>query len=241
MEKAIENGIHCSNKQTESASGDDFVFGENNLFVGISGLIGAGKSTLAKALGDEMGLPVHYEPVEKNSYLIDFYKDPQRYSFPLQLALLSERFSAQQQIVWGEKGGVQDRTIYEDIAFAYVLYKAGHMDKRDYRTYLKIFDQMARSMRHNTLIVHLDVSPDVALERIAMRNREFEKGITVDYLACLRDAYEELINRLSKSVPVFRIDWSKFGDSKIVARVIAEEYKKLSNVKHITIDEQKLP
>jgi deoxyadenosine kinase len=54
----------------------------NELFIGIAGMIGAGKSTLAKALGEHLDVPVYYEPVEDNEYLADFYRDTARYAFP---------------------------------------------------------------------------------------------------------------------------------------------------------------
>lgn len=107
-----------------------------NVFIGISGLIGAGKSTLATALGRELDLPVYYEPVRDNEYLQDFYSDMKKYSFPMQIHLLTKRFEQQQQIIWAGKGGVQDRTIYEDSVFARMLCNSGHMEERDYRTYV---------------------------------------------------------------------------------------------------------
>ena len=57
-------------------------------FIGIAGLIGVGKSTLAKSLGEHLGLPVYYEPVEDNAYLADFYADTARYSFAMQVLSL---------------------------------------------------------------------------------------------------------------------------------------------------------
>ena len=78
-------------------------------------------TTLAKALAEVMGLPVHYEPVTDNVYLEDFYKDMKRYGFPLQIYLLNKRYRQQQQIIWQGHGGVQDRTIYEDAIFAKML------------------------------------------------------------------------------------------------------------------------
>ena len=59
----------------------------SDIFISISGLIGAGKSTLATKLAEKMGLPCFYEPVMDNEYLSDFYRDPARYSFPLQVTL----------------------------------------------------------------------------------------------------------------------------------------------------------
>lgn len=58
----------------------------NDLFISISGLIGAGKTTLATKLGEKMDLPCFFEPVIDNTYLADFYKDPSRFSFPLQVS-----------------------------------------------------------------------------------------------------------------------------------------------------------
>jgi deoxyadenosine/deoxycytidine kinase len=62
----------------------------------------------------------YHEPVADNAYLEDFYKDKLRYGFPLQVYLLNRRFQQHQQIIWTGKGGVQDRTIYEDTVFAKV-------------------------------------------------------------------------------------------------------------------------
>jgi len=103
----------------------------------------AGKTTLATSLGKVLGLPVFYEEVIENEYLADFYKDMKKYAFPLQIYLLNRRFRQHQQIIWQGKGGVQDRTIYEDSVFARMLMESGNMDERDYRTYTELFNNMA--------------------------------------------------------------------------------------------------
>ena len=95
-----------------------------------------------------------------NIYLADFYQDMKKYSFPLQIYLLNKRFKQQQQIIWEGKGGVQDRTIYEDSVFARMLRDSGYMEERDFRTYMELFSNMSNFMKKPNIIVHLDVSPE---------------------------------------------------------------------------------
>ncbi len=162
------------------------------MFIGISGLIGAGKTTLATALAKVLGLPVYYEPVIDNEYLEDYYRDMDKYAFPLQVYLLNRRFKQHQQIVWGGHGGVQDRLIYEDTVFAKMLCRQGHMDERDYRTYISLFSNMSSFMKKPNIIVHLDVSPEESLRRIHMRSRGCESGIKLEFLQVQREVVSGL-------------------------------------------------
>ena len=156
---------------------NNLLMSEDN-FIGISGLIGAGKTTLAKALGKVLNLPVYYEPIIENEYLEDFYRDMKRYSFSFQIYLLNCRFRQHQQVLWNGTGGIQDRTLYEDSIFAKVLYEDGNMEEREYKTYLNLFKSMSNFMKKNTLIIHLDCKPEESLERIKRRARGSETGIT---------------------------------------------------------------
>ena len=210
--------------------GDDF-------FIAISGIIGAGKSTLAEALGQVTGLPVFYEPVIDNAYLVDFYRDMQRYSFQLQIYLLNRRFQQQQHLVWSGRGGIQDRSIYEDSVFATMLKDSGLMEQRDYDTYMSLFRNMSNFMRRPSLIVHLDVTPQQSLERIKQRGRAAEQQISEQYLVALSTAYERFLLDISKIVPVIRVDWNKRDNNiEAVAQRIKHEYEQLLNVKKITAD-----
>lgn len=96
-----------------------------NLFIGIAGMIGAGKSTLAKSLGEHLKIDVYYESVEDNEYLEDFYRDTARYAFATQIYLLNKRFQQHQLIIWRGRSAIQDRTIYEDSIFAKMLAESG--------------------------------------------------------------------------------------------------------------------
>ena len=195
-----------------------------DVFIGIAGLIGAGKSTLATALGNHLGLPVYYEPVADNDYLEDFYRDTARYAFATQIYLLNRRFAQHQEIIWRGGGGVQDRTIYEDAVFAKSLVDLGLMEARDYQTYLDLFKHMSNFMCKPNLIIYLDVKPEVSLERIALRSRDVESGITLEYLQALYAEYERFITDIARSVPVIRVDWDRFRDAEEMAELIERVY-----------------
>jgi deoxyadenosine kinase len=194
------------------------------LFIGISGIIGAGKSTLAKALGDHLDIDVYYEPVDDNEYLEDFYRDTPRYSFAMQVYLLNRRFQQHQEIIWRGRPAVQDRTIYEDSVFAKMLSDTGLMEPRDYRTYLQLFKNMSNFMCKPNLIVYLDVDPETSYERIRSRQRDVESGISIDYLQSLYDEYENFVRDISKVIPLIRVSWNEFHDAGEMAQEIKEEY-----------------
>lgn len=206
----------------------------DNLFIGISGLIGAGKSTLATALGKELGLPVYYEPVADNVYLKDFYVDMKKHSFAMQIFLLNKRFQQQQQIVWQGSGGVQDRTIYEDSVFARMLRDSGHMEDRDFQTYMELFQNMANFMKKPNIIVHLDLTPEESYRRIQMRNRDCETGIPLEYLQALHAAYEVFLADIARVIPVIKVDYSNFRTAEEMAQVIKREYVQIANIRHVT-------
>ncbi len=196
----------------------------DDLFIGIAGLIGAGKTTLATTLGEHLGLPVYYEPVADQEYLEDFYRDTARYAFSTQIYLLNRRFQQHQEIIWRGGGAVQDRTIYEDAVFAKTLVNQGLMEERDYKTYLELFKHMSNFMCRPHVIVYLDLTPESSLARVQQRNRDVESGITVEYLTALRAEYEVFIQDISKRIPVIRVNWEEYRDANEMAAVIEREY-----------------
>ena len=206
-----------------------------NLFIGIAGMIGAGKSTLAKLLGEHLEIDVYYEPVADNVYLDDFYRDTRRYAFATQIYLLNRRFQQHQEIIWRGRSAVQDRTIYEDSIFAKMLAGSGLMDERDYRTYSELFRHMSNFMCKPNVIVYLDVPPELSRERIKARGRENEKGISLDYLAALYAGYEEFIADISRVIPVIRVDYQRFATAEEMAEVIHREYMDHNFLRQVTL------
>ena len=205
-----------------------------NLFIGIAGMIGAGKSTLATALGEHLGIDSYYEPVADNEYLEDFYRDTKKYSFAMQVYLLNRRFQQHQEIIWRGRSAVQDRTIYEDSIFAKMLARTGLMDERDYRTYQQLFRHMSNFMCKPSMIVYLEVSPESSMERIRTRSRGVESEIGLDYLEALHRGYEEFIEDISRIIPVIRVDYERFATAEEMAEVIKREYLDHSFLREVT-------
>ena len=205
-----------------------------NLFIGIAGMIGAGKSTLATALGEHLGIDVYYEPVEDNEYLEDFYRDTRRYSFAMQIYLLNRRFQQHQEIIWKGRSAVQDRTIYEDSIFARMLAESGLMDERDYRTYSELFRHMSNFMCKPNVIVYLDVDPELSRERIRARGRAIEGSVSLEYLQALYEGYEAFVKDISRLIPVIRVDYDRFATAEEMAQVIRREYLDHSFLREVT-------
>ncbi|MBI4041837.1 MAG: deoxynucleoside kinase [Deltaproteobacteria bacterium] len=191
------------------------------MFIGISGIIGAGKTTLTEQLAELLGYQSIFEPVEENPYLDDFYEDTKRWSFSMQIELLSRRFDLHQRVVWSGGNCVQDRTIYEDTIFAKVLYDRALMDERDYSNYMRLFNVMRRFLVYPDIIIFLDVAPEIALERINSRGRQCEREIPLTYLQHLDSEYRKYIDDIGHFVQVLSIDWSKFQEANAVAEKIA--------------------
>ena len=194
------------------------------MFIGIAGIIGAGKSTLARSLAAHLGYDTYNEPVDDNPYLDDFYDDMNRWGAMMQIHLLFRRFEQHQQIVWKKKkGAVQDRTIYEDTIFARMLYEEGFIDERDYETYLGHFNIMKRFLVYPDILIYLRVSPETSLQRIQERGRGAENRITLEYMQKLYQGYESFITEMDYYTRTLTVDWNEYMETKEVAEMVKEK------------------
>ena len=208
-------------------------FGSSNKLIGISGIIGAGKSTLTESLGAIMKYNILREPVESNDYLSKFYSNMKKYSFPMQVYLLNHRFRQHQQMVWSDSNIVQDRTIYEDVIFAKMLHEAGLMEELDFKTYVQLFNNMTNFLHRPDLIIYLDVEPEEALRRVNERSRSCEADLTLQYLVHLKKGYEEWLDDIEGRIPVLRLDWNTYIDPKEVASKVQEAIN--TKIKGVTL------
>ena len=172
-------------------------------FLAIAGNIGVGKTLVTDLLGERLGWDTYYEPVADNPYLDDFYADMKRYSFHLQVFLLSKRFALQRKILESGRSVVQDRTIYEDTEiFARILYRRGFMDERDYHNYKDLFATMVSYLRPPDLILYLRAQPETIMQRIRARGRDCEKQIEEDYIRELHESYDLWAERIPLISPL---------------------------------------
>jgi len=166
------------------------------MHIAVVGNIGAGKTTLTELLAKHLGYQAHYEDVEHNPYLEDFYNDMKRWSFNLQIYFLNTRFQQIMDIQSNKKNIIQDRTIYEDAyIFAENLHDMGLMTSRDYENYRAIFDNLTSFIKPPDLIIYLRASVPTLVNNIQRRGREYEAGIRLDYLSKLNEKYKNWIDR----------------------------------------------
>jgi deoxyadenosine/deoxycytidine kinase len=169
------------------------------MHIAIAGNIGSGKTSLTSLLSKHYGWKAHYEEVDDNPYLVDFYEDMQRWSFNLQVYFLNSRFSQVNEIRKKGKTVVQDRTIYEDAyIFAPNLYDMGLMSKRDFDNYASLFELMSSLVQAPDLMIYLRASVPKLVEQIQIRGREYENNIRLDYLRRLNERYEAWIEQYQR-------------------------------------------
>ena len=186
------------------------------MHIAVAGNIGSGKTTLTTLLAKHYRYTPHFESVDDNPYLNDFYKDMQRWSFNLQVYFLNSRFA--QLIDLKEKGKpiIQDRTIYEDAhIFAPNLNSMGLMTKRDFDNYLLLFGLMESFVSPPDLLIYLRASVPTLVSQIQERGRDYEEAIRLDYLSRLNERYEAWISTYDKGeLLIIDVDDNNFHQSK---------------------------
>ena len=169
------------------------------MHVAIAGNIGAGKTTLTGLLAKHYKWEPHYESVDENPYLDDFYGAMERWSFNLQVYFLNSRFRQILEIRDSGKNIIQDRTIYEDAhIFAPNLHSMGLMPHRDYENYKSLFQLMERLVSPPDLLIYLRASIPTLVDQIHKRGRDYEHTISIEYLSRLNERYEAWISSYDK-------------------------------------------
>ena len=165
------------------------------MHIGIAGNIGCGKTTLTRKLSEHYGWTPRYESVTYNPYLEDYYSDIPRWSFNLEVYFLAQRFKDVLEISKSDEVIIQDRTILEGVhIFVENNYRMGNLSDRDYRTYMDLFDLMMSLVKEPDLLIYIKSSVPHLVSQIQKRGRDYEQGISLDYLAGLNGLYEKWID-----------------------------------------------
>lgn len=203
------------------------------MHIAIAGNIGSGKTTLTSLLSKHYGWEPHFEEVEDNPYLNDFYEDMQRWSFNLQVYFLNTRFAQVKEFQDNPNTIIQDRTVYEDAyIFAPNLHAMGLMTTRDFENYYALFKLMESFTAPPDLLIYLKASVPTLVNQIQQRGREYENAIRIDYLKKLNERYESFIASYQTENPgakllIIDVDNNNFNDNSedlgdIITRIDAE-------------------
>lgn len=186
----------------------------------LGGMIGLGKTTTAKMLGERLNVPVYYESVDDNRILPYYYQaspsDQLKYRYPflLQLAFLKSRYS-QVRLASKQKEAVLDRSIYEDAYFIEKNMEMGRMSETEAEVYKNLFNELMEEnggvhKKAPEVMVYLTVPFELALERIRRRGRSIEMGKeTEKYLRFLYEGYDNWFYSSYKASPSIVVDVSK--------------------------------
>ncbi|MCQ2266526.1 MAG: deoxynucleoside kinase [Bacteroidaceae bacterium] len=160
----------------------------------VAGNIGSGKTTLTRMLAEHYGWTPQYETVVDNPYLEDYYKDISRWSFPMEVYFLKERFRDMLDMDKEAKPIIQDRSIFEGVyIFAANNHAQGNMSDRDFETYMELFQLMLTLTHKPDLLIYLRASIPHLVSNIQQRGRDYEQSIQLDYLKGLNEAYEDFV------------------------------------------------
>ena len=196
-----------------------------SMHIAVAGNIGSGKTTLTSLLSKHFGWEAHFEDVDDNPYLNDFYNDMQRWSFNLQIYFLNTRFN---QILSFRRSGktlVQDRTIYEDAyIFAPNLHAMGLMSTRDFENYFTMFNMLSSLTQPPDLIIYLRASVPTLVRQIQKRGRKYEDNIRLDYLKRLNERYEAWVESYNMSkMLIVDVDSYNFIDKQEDLSVVMDK------------------
>jgi deoxyadenosine/deoxycytidine kinase len=199
---------------------------ENWEYIAVEGVIGVGKTTLATLLSKDYNAKSILEDVDGNPFLPNFYEDPERYAFPTQIFFLLSRYNELRNLTTRElfaRRIVTDYIFDKDKIFAYI-----NLDQKERNLYDKIYALLKKDIIYPDLLIYLQANLDTIIERIQKRGRNYEKGISEEYIRLLIQSYNEYFFHLH-SCPVLivnanEVDFIKFPEH---FKLLKEEIKKI--------------
>jgi deoxyguanosine kinase len=167
-------------------------------YIAIEGNIGSGKTSLAKMIAKDFDARLILERFEDNSFLPKFYKDPEKYAFPLEMSFLADRY---QQV----KNDVTNHDLFMSFTIAdyfidkSLIFARKTLKKDELRLYSRLFNIIISKLPRPDLIVFLDATIEQVKQNIQKRGREYEKEISGSYLEKIQNGYLDYFRTSSKS------------------------------------------
>jgi deoxyguanosine kinase len=175
------------------------------MYIAIEGVIGVGKTTLARLLQPVFQSSLLLEVFEENPFLSDFYADRQRYAFQTQIFFLLSRYHQQRrnvpEILASDKNLIADYTFEKDALFAQINVHGDELEM-----YFRVHEALAEKIPTPDLVVYLRADTDVLMQRIALRDRSYERNIERSYINELNEAYDAFYSVRSRRSPVLILD-----------------------------------
>ncbi len=175
------------------------------MYIAIEGVIGVGKTTLARLLQPVFDAEVLLEIFEENPFLSDFYSDRARYAFQTQIFFLLSRYRQQNNnvpnVLAAGKNLIADYTFAKDALFAGINLKGDELDM-----YHKVHEALGEKIPKPGLLVYLQATTDTLMQRIAFRDRPYERQMERAYIHELNMAYEEFFSKPFDHTPILKID-----------------------------------
>jgi len=179
------------------------------MYIAIEGAIGVGKTTLSRLLSSRFQADLLLEVFEENPFLADFYADRDAYAFQTQIFFLLSRYQQQQEVPTALSSGnnlIADYTFEKDALFARLNLEGDELD-----TYFSVHHALAEKLPLPDLIVYLRASTSVLMERIAHRDRPYERNMDPEYINNLNEAYESFYNNEYAGPAILRIDTNRLN------------------------------
>ncbi|PKN86294.1 MAG: deoxynucleoside kinase [Chloroflexi bacterium HGW-Chloroflexi-8] len=175
------------------------------MFIAIEGVIGVGKTTLARLLQPSFDANVLLEVFEENPFLSNFYGDRALYAFQTQMFFLLSRYRQQNiavpHLLQSGKHLISDYTFAKDSLFARINMKGDELDM-----YYKLHEALAEKIPVPDLIVYLRAETLTLMQRIAMRDRPYERTMEQNYIQELNEAYDDFFINQKHSMPILTVD-----------------------------------
>ena len=165
--------------------------------IAVEGTIGVGKTSLAKILGERLEAKLILEEFEENPFLVDFYKDPERFAFQTQLFFLLSRYRQQQELQQTDlftKALISDYMFIKDRLFA-----ALNLNDKEMGLYNSVARILEKNVSSPDMVIFLQSDTDRLMLNIKKRGREYEKSIDWKYIDALNQIYNEFFFRYDKS------------------------------------------